>query len=52
MSELDLFNAAIKLTGDQRSAFLAAACGQDSASRKQVEDLLRAHDESGGLLPR
>ncbi len=52
MSELDLFNAAIKLTGDQRSAFLAAACGQDSALRKQVEDLLRAHEETGGLLPR
>ncbi len=52
MSELDLFNAAIKLTGDQRSAFLVAACGQDSTLRKQVEDLLRAHDESGGLLPR
>ena len=52
MSELDLFNAAIKLTGDQRTAFLAAACGQDSSVRKQVEDLLREHDETGGLLPR
>ncbi len=52
MSELDLFNAAIKLTGEQRSAFLAAACGLDSALRKQVEDLIRAHEETGGLLPR
>ena len=52
MTEHDIFTAAIKLTGDPRSAFLAAACGQDAKLRGQVEALLRAHDESGGLLPR
>ncbi len=51
MTELDLFNAALKLTPDQRSAFLAAACGPDATLRQQVEELLQAHDESGGLLP-
>ncbi len=52
MTEHDIFTAAIKLTGDPRSAFLAAACGQDARLREQVEALLRAHDESGGILPR
>ena len=52
MTEHDIFTAAIQLTGDPRSAFLAAACGQDAKLREQVEALLRAHDESGGLLPR
>ena len=52
MTEPELFNATIKLPPDQRSTFLVAACGSDSALRKQVEDLLQAHDETGGLLPR
>ena len=52
MTEHDIFTAAIKLTGDPRSAFLTAACGQDANLRQQVEALLRAHDESGGVLPR
>lgn len=52
MTEHDIFIAAIKLTGDPRSAFLTAACGQDAKLREQVEALLRAHDESGGLLPK
>ncbi len=52
MTEHDIFTAAIQLTGDPRSAFLAAACGQDARLREQVEALLRAHDDSGGILPR
>ena len=52
MNEHDIFAAAIKLTGDQRSAFLTAACGQDTRLREQVEALLKAHDDSGGLLPK
>ena len=52
MTEHEIFTAALKLTGDPRSAFLTAACGQDAKLREQVEALLRAHDESGGLLPR
>lgn len=49
MSEHDLFNAAIKLTTQQRMAFLDAACGHDPQLRVQVEALLKAHDESGGF---
>ena len=52
MTEHDIFAAAIKLTGDSRAAFLSAACGQNAKLREQVDALLRAHDESGGLLPR
>ncbi len=52
MTEHDIFTAAIQLTGDPRSAFLAAACGQDARLREQVEALLRAHGDSGGILPR
>ena len=52
MTEHDIFAAAIKLTGDSRAAFLSVACGQNAELREQVEALLRAHDESLGLLPR
>ncbi len=52
MTEHDIFAAAIKLTGDPRLVFLTAACSQDAKLREQVEGMLRAHDESGGKLPR
>jgi len=52
MTEHDIFAAAIKLTSDQRSAFLTAACGPDTRLREQVDALLLAHDESRGLLPK
>jgi hypothetical protein len=52
MNEPEIFAAAIKLSGDARYAFLDAACGQDAQQREQIEALLKAHDESGGLLPR
>jgi serine/threonine protein kinase len=52
MTEHDIFAAAITLAGDQRSAFVAAACGHDVRLREQVEALLGANDESGGLLPK
>lgn len=52
MTEHDIFAAAIKLTGDLRATYLAAACGLDVRLREQLEALLRAHDESGGLLPK
>ena len=51
MTEREIFVAAIQLTGDERAAFLDVACGQDQQLRQQVEALVRAHDESGGLLP-
>ncbi len=52
MNEPEIFASAMKLFGDARHAFLDAACGQDARRREQIEALLKAHDESGGLLPR
>lgn len=52
MNEPEIFAAAIKLSGDARHAFLDAACGQDVQQREQIEALLKAHEESGGLLPK
>jgi serine/threonine protein kinase/tetratricopeptide (TPR) repeat protein len=43
-----LFNAAAELTDPaRRAAFLDAACGEDTAHRAELEDLLR-HDEAAG----
>jgi serine/threonine protein kinase/tetratricopeptide (TPR) repeat protein len=36
---------------DQRAAYLASACGNDAALRKEVEELIRAQCEAGGFLP-
>lgn len=51
MTEHEIFVAAIQLTGEKRAALLEVACGGDQPLRQQVEALLWAHDESGGLLP-
>jgi serine/threonine protein kinase/WD40 repeat protein len=50
MNEHDVFNAAVKLLPIQRSSFLDAACAGQPQLRDEVESLLRAHDESGGIL--
>jgi hypothetical protein len=43
-----IFDAVVELaTPAQREAYLDAACGQDSALRAEVEQLL-AHDEAAG----
>ena len=49
-----LANVFVALRGESHDghAFLDAACGQDPQLRQQVESLLRAHDESGGILPK
>ncbi len=52
MTEAEIFAAAIKLSGDARHAYLEATCSQDAGLREQVEALLKAHDESVGLLPK
>jgi hypothetical protein len=41
----DLFTQAVALPAEERAAWLAAACGDDSAVRREVEGLL-AHDEA------
>jgi WD40 repeat protein/serine/threonine protein kinase len=36
---------------EQRAAFLAQACGADSALRREVEELIQAHAAAGKFLP-
>ena len=40
----DLFIAALERDGPDRAAFLAEACGDDTALREEVESLLRFHE--------
>ncbi len=46
MSEEILFHQAIAKPADERSAFLDAACGGDTALRQRVEVLLGAHENA------
>jgi tetratricopeptide (TPR) repeat protein/predicted Ser/Thr protein kinase len=45
----DLFIAALEREGADRDAFLADACGGDTALRAEVEELLRFHADSTGM---
>ena len=47
----DLFIAALEREGADRDAFLADACGQDAALRKEVDSLLRFHEQDSTGLP-
>ena len=45
-----IFLAAVeKATPEERAAFLREACGGDEELRRRADELLRAHDEPGGL---
>ncbi len=46
----DIFQAALKLGPDQRSAFVDEACGDDSALREEVKRLLQRESESKSFL--
>jgi serine/threonine protein kinase/WD40 repeat protein len=46
-----LFNRAIEFRADERAAFLAGACGQDTALLQRVRALLQAHEADEGILP-
>ena len=43
----DVFLVALAQTGSDRSAFLADACGEDTALRAEVESLLHFHETTG-----
>jgi hypothetical protein len=47
----DLFIAALEHEGAEREAFLANACGDDTALREEVESLLRFHQNDSTGLP-
>ncbi|HEY1307726.1 MAG TPA: hypothetical protein VGF24_29445 [Vicinamibacterales bacterium] len=45
----EVFEGARLLAADARPAFVAAACGDDEALRREVEALLASHDRTHGL---
>jgi serine/threonine protein kinase/Flp pilus assembly protein TadD len=48
---LTVFGEALECASSQeRAAYLDCACGQDTALRARVEELLQAHQEAGGFL--
>ena len=48
--EVAIFAAALELPLDQRGAYLDQACAGDAALRRQVEALLRVHDDAGDFF--
>ena len=49
-AEVAIFAAALELPADQRGAYLDQACAEDPALRRQVEALLRVHDDAGNFF--
>src|SRR5690242_10894167 len=41
---------ALELTGDDRAAYLASACGSDSGLRREIESLLAQENRAAGFL--
>jgi WD40 repeat protein len=52
MNEETLFHLALEKRPGERAAFLDEACAGDAALRRRLEELLRAHEDSGSLLDR
>ena len=52
MTEESLFHQALEKPSDERTAFIAAACGADAALRQRVEVLLAAHSDPKSFLNR
>jgi serine/threonine protein kinase len=53
MNERSLFIEALEKTdAAERAAYLDAACGEDSSTRRRVEKLLGAHEAAEGILDR
>jgi hypothetical protein len=48
--EVAIFATALELPLDQRGAYLDQACAGDVALRRQVEALLRVHDDAGDFF--
>jgi tRNA A-37 threonylcarbamoyl transferase component Bud32 len=46
----DIFIAAVKVLPDQWETFLKEACGGDEDLRRQVSELLQAHQQAGSFL--
>jgi serine/threonine protein kinase len=50
MSDSGIFKAAVKLPLERRAAYLDQACGTNHELRREVESLLRAHEQPGSFL--
>jgi serine/threonine-protein kinase len=48
----ELFEKALELCAEERTAFLDEACGNDSALRREVDSLLAADEASDGFMER
>ncbi|HMZ22575.1 MAG TPA: serine/threonine-protein kinase, partial [Blastocatellia bacterium] len=46
----DLFSAALELAAEERSSFLAEACGNNDELRHEVESLLQAREQADGFI--
>ena len=46
----ELFHAALELGADERNAFLERECAGDAELRREVESLIRSHEEGGGVI--
>jgi hypothetical protein len=49
-AEVVVFAAALELPADQRGAYLDQACAGNADLRRQVEALLRVHDDAGSFF--
>jgi eukaryotic-like serine/threonine-protein kinase len=45
-----IFHSAIEREGTERRAFLDGACANDEELRREVESLIRSHEQAGSLL--
>ncbi|HEX8890261.1 MAG TPA: protein kinase [Pyrinomonadaceae bacterium] len=46
----EIFQTAIELASGERAAFINKACAGDEALRREVEKLIRAHEEDGSFI--
>ncbi len=46
----DIYDAAMELAPEARAGFLAGACGGNDELRREVESLLRAHQQADGFI--
>ena len=48
----EIVNNALELTSNARAAFLDKACGTDTETRRQIENLVESYEQAGSFLER
>src|SRR5437870_13895666 len=46
----ELFQAAVDVAPDDRAAFVAQTCGGDDELRRELESMIRHHDQADGFI--